>query len=78
MYVATLLDEFDARSVGMPMPPVLSKMLDTYAYLMAKNKLKVLPLRIFTDHHVDLESGSKPMAKAPYTLLGPNLKELNC
>ena len=76
MYVATLLDESDPGSVGTPTPPVLADMLAAYADLMPESLPKALPPRRNVDHRIELEPGSKPVAKAPYRLSGPELEEL--
>ena len=52
MYVATLLEESDPRSVGMPMPPVLSDMLAAHADLMLESLSKALPPRRNMDHRI--------------------------
>ena len=76
MYVATLLGEVTEGETGTPVPPKLEGVLEQFVDRMSENMPKSLPPRRVVDHHIELEPGARPMAKASYHLFGPELGEL--
>ena len=75
-YVAALLGETTEGETGTPVPPELEDVLEQFVDRMSENMPKSLPPRRAVDHRIELEPGSRPVAKAPYRLSGPELGEL--
>nr|GFB08920.1 hypothetical protein CTI12_AA187700 [Tanacetum cinerariifolium] len=57
-------------------PKVIERVLDEFKDVMPKEFPKKLPPRREMYHTIELESGSKPPAKAPYRMPPPELEEL--
>ncbi|GJU42205.1 RNA-directed DNA polymerase-like protein [Tanacetum coccineum] len=68
--------ETDEGSSKVDVPKVIERVLDEFKDVMPKELPKKLPPRREVDHTIELESGSKPPAKAPYRMLPPELEEL--
>lgn len=60
----------------MPIPTEVYDVLDKYVDLMPDELSNVLPPRHTIDRQIELESGKKLAAKAPYHLSRPELQEL--
>ena len=61
---------------GEPIPPKIEGVLKTFGDVMPDQLHKTLPPRREIDHQIELVSGSKPFAKAPYRTAPPELAEL--
>nr|GEY55075.1 hypothetical protein [Tanacetum cinerariifolium] len=71
-YLAVTRLETDEGSSKVEVPKVIERVLDEFKDVMPK---KLPPMRE-VDHTIELESGSKPPAKAPYRMPPPELEEL--
>ncbi|GJW07148.1 hypothetical protein Tco_1569571 [Tanacetum coccineum] len=68
--------ETDEDSSKVEVPKVIERVLDKFKDVMPKELPKKLPPRREVDHIIELETGSKPPAKAPYRMPPPELEEL--
>nr|GEY17469.1 reverse transcriptase [Tanacetum cinerariifolium] len=75
-YLAVTRLETDEDSSKVEVPKVIERVLDEFEDVMPKEFPKKLPPRRKVDHTIELESGSKPLAKAPYRMPPPELEEL--
>nr|GEY21288.1 reverse transcriptase [Tanacetum cinerariifolium] len=72
-YLAVTRLETDEGSSKVEVPKVIERVLDEFEDVMPKEFPKKLPPRRKVDHTIELESGSKPPAKAPYRMSPPEL-----
>nr|GEY40140.1 hypothetical protein CTI12_AA187700 [Tanacetum cinerariifolium] len=75
-YLAVTRLETDEGSSKVEVPKVIERVLDEFKDVMPKEFPKKLPPKREVDHTIELESGSKPPAKAPYRMPPPELEEL--
>ncbi|GJV02083.1 putative nucleotidyltransferase, ribonuclease H [Tanacetum coccineum] len=75
-YLAVTRLETDEGSSKVEVPKVIERVLDEFKDVMPKELPKKLPPRREVDHTIELETGSKPYAKAPYRMPSPELEEL--
>jgi len=75
-YATIIRETGEDDGMGMLVPAEIYDLLYRYENLMPEELSKVLPPRREFDHHIELELGKKPPAKAPYCLSGPELEEL--
>nr|GEU97649.1 putative retrotransposon Gag domain, aspartic peptidase domain protein [Tanacetum cinerariifolium] len=75
-YLAVTRLETDEGSSKVEVPKVIERVLDEFKNVMRKELPKKLPPRREVDPTIELESGSKPLAKAPYRMPPPELEEL--
>nr|GEX70367.1 hypothetical protein CTI12_AA187700 [Tanacetum cinerariifolium] len=75
-YLAVTRLETDEGSSKVKVPKEIERVLDEFKDVMPKELPKKLPHRREVDHIIELESGSKPPAKAPYRMPPPELEEL--
>nr|GFB58200.1 uncharacterized protein [Tanacetum cinerariifolium] len=68
--------ETDEGSSKVEVPKAIERVLDEFKDMMPTELPKKLPPRREVDHSIELESGSKPSAKAPYQMPPPELEEL--
>ncbi|GJR53277.1 putative nucleotidyltransferase, ribonuclease H [Tanacetum coccineum] len=74
--VCTEQDAKNEDSSKVEVPKVIERVLDEFKDVMPKELPKKLPPRREVDHTIELEPGSKPLAKAPYRMPPPELEEL--
>ncbi|KAG9447516.1 hypothetical protein H6P81_013644 [Aristolochia fimbriata] len=72
-YLATLLEE---KPEGLVVPKEITRVLEEYKYVMPKELPHHLPPRREVDHKIELEPGTRPLAKAPYWMAPKELEEL--
>ncbi|GJT21152.1 retrovirus-related pol polyprotein from transposon TNT 1-94 [Tanacetum coccineum] len=75
-YLVVTRLETDEGSNKVEVPKVIEQVLDEFKDVMPKELPKKLPPRREVDHTIELETGSKPPAKAPYRMPPPELEEL--
>ncbi|GJY38225.1 hypothetical protein Tco_0424589 [Tanacetum coccineum] len=75
-YLVVTRLETDEGSNKVEVPKVIEQVLDEFKDVMPKELPKKLPPRREVDHTIELETGSKPPAKAPYQMQPPELEEL--
>ncbi|GJZ49134.1 putative nucleotidyltransferase, ribonuclease H [Tanacetum coccineum] len=75
-YLAVTRLETDGGSSKVEVPKVIERVLDEFKDVMPKELPKKLPPRRELDHTIELKTGSKPLAKAPYRMPPPELEEL--
>ncbi|GJY64927.1 putative nucleotidyltransferase, ribonuclease H [Tanacetum coccineum] len=75
-YLAVTKLEMDEGSSKVEVPKVIERVLDEFKDVMPKEFPKKLPPRMKVDHTIKLETGSKPLTKAPYRMPPPELDEL--
>ncbi|GKE82411.1 putative nucleotidyltransferase, ribonuclease H [Tanacetum coccineum] len=66
----------DEGSSKVEVPKAIERVLEEFKDVMPKELPKNLPPRREVDHTIELETGSKPPAKAPYRMPPPKLEEL--
>ncbi|GJW79944.1 putative nucleotidyltransferase, ribonuclease H [Tanacetum coccineum] len=76
-YLAVTRLQTDEGSSKVEVPKVIERVLDEFKDVMPKELPKKLPPRREVDHTIELETGSKPLAKAPYRMPPPELEELH-
>ncbi|GJV83150.1 putative retrotransposon gag domain, aspartic peptidase domain protein [Tanacetum coccineum] len=76
-YLAVTRLETDEGSSKVEVPKVIERVLDEFKDVMPKELPKKLPPKREVDHTIELETGSKPPAKAPYRMPPPKLEELH-
>nr|GEU57083.1 hypothetical protein [Tanacetum cinerariifolium] len=74
-YSAVTRLETDDGSSKVEVPKVIKRVLNEFKDMMPKELPKKLPPRREVDHTIELESGSKPPANAPYRMPPPELEE---
>ncbi|GJY14836.1 putative nucleotidyltransferase, ribonuclease H [Tanacetum coccineum] len=74
-YLAVTRLETDEGSIKVEVPKVIKRVLDEFKDVMPKELPKKLPPKD-VDHTIELETGPKPSAKAPYRMPPPELEEL--
>ncbi|GKD28387.1 putative nucleotidyltransferase, ribonuclease H [Tanacetum coccineum] len=75
-YLAVTRLEADEGSSKVEVPKAIERVLEEFKDVMPKELPKKLPPRREVDHTIELETGSKPPAKAPYRMPPPELEEL--
>ncbi|KAI3470592.1 hypothetical protein Pfo_027255 [Paulownia fortunei] len=75
-YLATLKEEVPAITKEEDLPPIIQNVLEENKDVMPNELPKKLPPRREVDHRIELESGTKPSAMAPYRMAPPKLEEL--
>jgi len=75
-YATIIRETREDDGMGTLVPAEIYDVLYRYANIMPEELSKVLPPTCAFDHHIELELGKKPPAKAPYRLSGPELEEL--
>ncbi|GKB92941.1 hypothetical protein Tco_0979078, partial [Tanacetum coccineum] len=76
-YLAVTRLETDKGSSKVEVPKVIERVLDEFKVVIPKELPKKLLPRREVDHTIELETGSKPSAKAPYRMPPPELEELH-
>ncbi|GKA82408.1 putative nucleotidyltransferase, ribonuclease H [Tanacetum coccineum] len=76
-YLAITRLETDEGSSKVEVPKAVEQVLEEFKDVMPKELPKKLPPMREVDHTIELETGSKPLAKAPYRMLLPELEELH-
>ncbi|GJU06550.1 hypothetical protein Tco_1122980 [Tanacetum coccineum] len=76
-YLAITRLETDEGSSKVEVPKAVEQVLEEFKDVMPKELPKRLPPMREVDHTIELETGSKPLAKAPYRMLLPELEELH-
>nr|GEV60445.1 hypothetical protein [Tanacetum cinerariifolium] len=76
-YLAVTRLEADEGSSKVEVPKVIERVLDELKDVMPKELPKKLPPKRKVDHNIELEPGSKPLAKSPYRMPPPELEELH-
>nr|GEV65398.1 hypothetical protein CTI12_AA187700 [Tanacetum cinerariifolium] len=74
-YLAVTRLETDEGSSKVEVPKVIERVLDEFKDVMSNELPKKLPPRREVDHTIELETGSKPPAKAPYRMPPSELEE---
>nr|GEZ05333.1 hypothetical protein [Tanacetum cinerariifolium] len=67
----------DKGSSKVEVPKAIERVLEKFKDVMPKEFPKKLPPRKEVDHTIELETGSEPLAKAPYRMPLPELEELH-
>ncbi|GJX16759.1 RNA-directed DNA polymerase, eukaryota [Tanacetum coccineum] len=75
-YLAVTRLETDEGSSKVEVPKAIEWVLEEFKDMIPKELPKKLPPRREVDHTIELETGSKPLAKAPYQMSPPELEEL--
>ncbi|KAI3453949.1 hypothetical protein Pfo_010612 [Paulownia fortunei] len=75
-YLATLKEEVPVITKEDDLPPIIQNVLEENKDVMPNELPKKLPPRREVDHKIELESGTKPPAMAPYRMAPPKLEEL--
>lgn len=75
-YLNSTTIEKVTNEVEIPILPNLYGLLGEFVDQMLDELLKVLQPRHIIDHHIDLEAGLEPLARAPYRQYDSNLEEL--
>ncbi|KAI3451352.1 hypothetical protein Pfo_008017 [Paulownia fortunei] len=75
-YLATLKEEVPAVTKEEDLPPIIQNVLEENKDVMPDELPKKLPPRQEVDHKIELESGTKQPAMAPYRMAPPELEEL--
>nr|GEW83523.1 reverse transcriptase domain-containing protein [Tanacetum cinerariifolium] len=76
-YLTVTTLETDEGSSKVEVPKAIEQVLKEFKDLMPKEFPKKLPPRRELDHTIELETGSKPLAKSPYRMPPPKLEELH-
>ncbi|GKD40289.1 putative nucleotidyltransferase, ribonuclease H [Tanacetum coccineum] len=75
-YLAVTRLETNEGSSKVEVPKVIERVLDEFKDVTSKELPKKLPPKREVDHTIELETGSKPPAKASYRMPPPELEEL--
>lgn len=77
LFLAALIGDWDeGESSGPSNTSAIQDVLSEFAEVMPDQLPAVLPPRRHVDHRIELESGARPPAKAPYRLSAPEMEEL--